>query len=178
MESGRYLWRHNAVISYITKVIDTKAFTVFSDIPGYTTAGGGTIRADLCPTLEKPDLVLIDEKKKTVDLFELTVPGELRISESNKLKADRYSHFKTDIVSYKTTVTPFEISVKGHVTRENRDRLRRIHKFTDKSKTLKKFIQDISYIAILSTYYIYIARNEPAWSDPPFITPPSNKVKE
>ena len=64
------------------------------------------------------------------------------------------------------------------MTRENRDRLRKIHKFTDKSKTLKKFIQDISYIAILSTYYIYIARNEPAWSDPPFITPPSNKVNE
>lgn len=132
------------------------------------------IPANLCPTLEKPDLVIIDEKKKTVDLFELTVPGELRISVSNKLKADRYDHFKKDINNeYKTTITPFEISCTGHVTRENRDRLRKIHKFTDKSKTLKQFIQDISYITILSSYYIFIARNEPAWSDPPFITPPS-----
>ena len=168
LESGRFLWRHNAVVSYIMKMINIKSFTAYGDIPGHTTAAGGTIPANLCPTLEKPDLVIIDEKKKTVDLFELTVPGELRISVSNKLKADRYDHFKKDINNeYKTTITPFEISCTGHVTRENRDRLRKIHKFTDKSKTLKQFIQDISYITILSSYYIFIARNKPAWSDPP-----------
>ena len=166
------------MVSYIVKMINTKSFTAYGDIPGHTTAAGGTIPANLCPTLEKPDLVIIDEKKKTVDLFELTVPGELRISVSNKLKADRYDHFKKDINNeYKTTITPIEISCTGHVTRENRDRLRKIHKFTDKSKTLKQFIQDISYITILSSYYIFITRNEPAWSDPPFITPPSNKVR-
>ena len=78
----------------------------------------------------------------------------------------------------KRLIIPFEVGCKGHVTRENKERLRRIHKLTDKSKPLKKFIQDISYITILSSYYIYIARNEPAWSDPPFITPPASKVKE
>ena len=46
-------------------------------------------------------------------------------------------------------------------------------KFTDKSVKLKKFIENCSYISILSSYYIFIARNEPSWTDPPFITPPN-----
>ena len=58
--------------------------------------------------------------------------------------------------------------------RDNKNRIRKLHKFTDKSKTLKKFVE-VSHIAILSSYYIYIARDEPAWTDPAYISPPSTK---
>ena len=39
-------------------------------------------------------------------------------------------------------------------------------KFTDKSVKLKKFIENISFISI------FIACNEPSWTDPPYISPP------
>ena len=51
------------------KMMNTKAFQAFSDLPGYTTTAGGSVPVHLCPTVEKPDIVIIDEKKKTVDIF-------------------------------------------------------------------------------------------------------------
>ena len=141
---------------------------------GRAPRAGGSIPADLLVTPLKPDMVFIDQKKKTVEIAELTVPFEPRLEISHRLKTEKYSHFVTDINrDFKTTLTCFEIGSRGLVNRDNKDRLRRIHKFTDKSVTLKKFTQNISYISILSSYYIYIARNEPSWTDPPYISPPS-----
>ena len=82
------------------------------------------------------------------------------------------SHFVTDIKDFKATRTCFDVGSRGFVNRDNRERLRRLHKFTDKSVKLKKFIENISCISILSSYYIFIARNEPSWTDPPYISPP------
>ena len=48
--------------------------------------GGGTICPHLCVTAEIPYLVLLDEEKKTCDIFELTVPFETRITKANELK--------------------------------------------------------------------------------------------
>ena len=120
----------------------------------------------------KPDLVIIDQKNKAVEIAELTVPFETRLEISHKLKTEKYSHFVTDIKNFKATLTCFEVGSRGMVNRDNKERLRRLHKFTDKSVKLKKFIENISYISILSSYYIFIARNEPSWTDPPFISPP------
>ena len=174
LNSGRYLWRHNGIVNYIISLIDKKAFKVYSDLPGYTTPAGGSIPADLLVTPLKPDLVIIDIKNMTVEVAELTCPWETRIEVAHKLKTEKYSHFVTDInQDFKTTLTCFEVGSRGLVSRENRDRIRRLHKYTDKSVKLKKFIQNISYISILSSYYIYIARNEPSWTDPPFISPPN-----
>ena len=154
-------------------LVDKKAFQVYSDLPGYTTPAGGSVPADLLVTPLKPDLVIIDHKNKTVEIAELTVPFETRLEISHKLKTEKYSHFSTDISKLKATRTCFEVGSRGLVNRDNRERLRRLHKFTDKSVKLKKFIENISYIRILSSYYIFIARNEPSWTDPPFITPPN-----
>ena len=82
-------------------------------------------------------------------------------------------HFVTDIKDFKVTLNCFEVGSRGLVNRDNKERLRRLHKFTDKSVKLKKFIENISYISILSSYYIFIARNEPSWTDPPYISPPN-----
>ena len=155
-------------------MIDKSSYKVYSDLPGYTTPAGGSIPADLLVTPLKPDIVIIDQKNKTVEIAELTCPFETRIAAAHKLKQDKYAHFLTDInQEYKPTLTCFEVGSRGLVTRENRERIRRLHKYTDKSVKLKKFIQNISYISILSSYYLYIARNEPCWTDPPYISPPN-----
>ena len=59
-------------MNYIVKNIDSTKYKVYSDIPGYT-VGNGSIPPEICITSEKPDIVIIDEKRKTLDIFELTV---------------------------------------------------------------------------------------------------------
>ena len=57
----------------------------------------------------RPDIVIIDEPKKNIMVLELTVPGELRIEEANRLKGEKYQHFTTDIKTHTVSVLPFEI---------------------------------------------------------------------
>ena len=58
-----------------------------------------------------------------MEIFELTVPFETNIKARNKLKADTYAHFATDIKTYKATVTAFEVGSRGYLTKENERRL-------------------------------------------------------
>ena len=49
------------------------------DIPGFQTATGGTIDPSYTVTPLKPDIVIESKDKKTLRIFELTVPGEQNI---------------------------------------------------------------------------------------------------
>ena len=114
----------------------------------------------------------MDETKKTCDIFELTVPFETRITKANELKMEKYTHFLTDInPNYSTTVTPFEIGSRGLITTENKNRLRKIYMFTDRSIKLNTFIKNISSIAVMTSYYIFVTRKEPSWTYPAYLKP-------
>ena len=88
---------------------------MYSDIPGYT-VGNGSIPPEICNTNQKPDIVLIDDKRKTLHIFELTVPFEKNIEERNQIKNYKYAHFIKDIKDYNTTVTAFEIGSRGYIS--------------------------------------------------------------
>ena len=75
LDTDRYTWRHNCVINYIVSNVDPK-FTVYSDLPGHTAPGGGSIPPELCVTTQKPDIVILNKHAKTISLFELTCPSE------------------------------------------------------------------------------------------------------
>ena len=80
-------------------------------------------------TWTKPDLVIIGNQRKFVEIFELTVPGETRISTAHNIKFEKYQYINTDINTYKVSVTPFEIgSNTGYITRENKEGLKMFHK--------------------------------------------------
>ena len=49
LDTNRYTWRHNCIINYIVSNVDPK-FTVYSDLPGHTAPGGGSIPPELCVT--------------------------------------------------------------------------------------------------------------------------------
>ena len=110
-----------------------------------------------------------EQTKKTVSIFELTVPSEARIETSNKIKLEKYEHFKQDIKNYEVSVIPFEIgSHTGHISRNNKTNLNKLHKFCKPDIKLKKFKDNISAITSLSSYYVFNCRNQPEWesSDP------------
>jgi hypothetical protein len=65
--------------------LETTKFSVFSDLPGLEAAGGGTIPPEICVTNLKPDIVILDKKKKELHIFELTCPLERSIEEIHLL---------------------------------------------------------------------------------------------
>ena len=112
----------------------------------------GTIPANLLVTLVKPDIVIVDNRSKSVHVFELTVPGEARLDTAHKLKSDKYSHLVSDIKTHTVTVTPFEVGAQtGHINSDNKLRLHKLHGFCTKDIKLKKFRENISAISIFST---------------------------
>ena len=115
----------------------------------------------------KPDIVIIDKKSKTLDIFELTVPTEHRIKTANELKFQKYQHFKSNIKTHTVKVTPFEIgSHTGYISHENKKSIHSLHKFWDKNITLKKFTQNISAVTVLSSYFIFNLTNQETWESP------------
>ena len=71
------------------------------------------------------------------------------------------------IGTYKVSVHPFEVgSNTGYLSRENKDRLKKLHKFCKKDIKLKKLKQNISAIAVLGSYFIFNNRNMETWHTP------------
>ena len=173
LREGRYTYRHDNVLKYISTCLDKSKYTCLVDIPGCQTAGGGTLPPSLVVTPLRPDLVIIDKQKKEVNVFELTVPGEARIKIAHDLKYQKYKHLISDIRSQSVNIIPFEIgSHTGYVSAENKVHLKKIHKFCQKSVKLKKFTQNISAITVLSSYFIFNSRNHGMWGDMDPILPP------
>ena len=108
----------------------------------------------------------------------MTVPGETRIQIAHNLKYEKYQHFTTDILTYRVSVTPFEIgSHTGYATRENKKNIGKLHKFCKKDITLKQFTRNLSTIAVLSSYFIFNNRNLETWHTPSdYISTPMNNM--
>ena len=145
------------------------------DIEGYQTPAGGTLPPNVLVTTLKPDIVIIDKTTKAVTVFELTVPGEQRIEISHKLKYEKYQHMSTDTIHYTVSIVPFEVgSNTGYISSDNKTHIKSLHNFCSKNIKLKKFLQNISAITVLSSYFIFNCRSHSIWevSDP--ILPPFN----
>ena len=173
LDQGRYTWRHNNIMNDIAQCTDNSKFDIFSDIPGYTTSSGGSIPPNILVTTQKPDIVFIVKKTQKISIFELTVPFEPRISESHRLKTEKYSVLEADInnAGFQATITSFEIGSRGFIDTENKKTLKSIYEFTKKEITVKKFIDNISSLATSSSYYIFTCRKEPDFRDTPYLRP-------
>ena len=172
LNSGRYTWRHDTILSYILSCIDTSKADLYSDLPGHQAAGGGTIPPTITITALRPDVVLVEREAKRLHLFELTMPGEQYIDERNKQKSDKYAHFATDCAPYSCTVTCFEVSNKGFISTRNHETLKALHKYTKPDIKLKTFKQNISALALYTSYHIYLCRSDPLFTITPFLPPP------
>jgi hypothetical protein len=131
------------------------------------TPAGGTLTPNVAGSTLKPDIV-----DSTVDIFELTPPAEHRIKTANRLKAQKYSHFETDNINFKTSA----ILDSGYVTRDNKARLASLHKFCKKSIKLKNFERNVSAITIIGSYYIFNCSSQDLWPEmAPILAPFPNQ---
>ena len=97
------------VLNDISKCLDTSKYTCYVDIEGSQTPAEGTLPPNVLVTNLKPDIVIMDKSKKTVSIFELTVPAEHRIKIAHDLKYQKYQHFLTDITTHTVNLVPFEV---------------------------------------------------------------------
>ena len=172
LNTGRWEWRHNCILNYIVSCVNTDRFTVFSDLEGHQVAGGGTIPPEICITAQKPDVVILDKDKGTINIFELTCPLETNIEKRHQDKMNKYSHFLTDCSNYICNLTCFEISSKGFISQRNHTHLKELHRFMKPDVKLNKFKQNISALSVYSSYHIWLCRTDPVFTAPPYLPAP------
>ena len=108
-------------------------------MPGHTAPGGGSIPPELCVTVQKPDIVILNKHEKTIHLFELICPLEKYIDTRHTEKSNKYFHFTTDITEYKCKVNCFEVSSRGYISARNHTTLSALHKFIQPAIKLPQF---------------------------------------
>ena len=165
LKQGIYNWRHDNIVRYIYNSLDRVKYEAFADIEGCKTTNGKTIPVHIHPTNDRPDIVVIDENKKIFNTFELTVPYDTNIDKRNTDKNNKYAYLLTDVTNYKPNVMAFEISVRGHITKDNKTRLKKIHSYCKQEIKLKTFIENISALAITSSYVLFNGRKDALWSE-------------
>ena len=117
--------------------------------------------------MEHPDIVIIETVTKKVTILELTVSFETNIEAANIRKQVKYNDLKQDINKngYITEIIPFEIGSRGHITKRNREALKKILK--QKKETTKKCIDNLAKISLLCSFTIFKASSVKEWNDPP-----------
>ena len=172
LDQGKYTWRHDNILHYIATILDKTKYRIYVDIPNHMTETGGTIPVEMCVTPLRPDIVIVDDKKNTMDIFELTCPLEPNIKKRHAEKSDKHAHFNGDLDCHKSKVTCFEIGSRGYISPDNHERLKNLHKFCKPNTKLKKFKENIAALSIYSSYAIFIGRKEPQWMKPGPMKPP------
>lgn len=173
LKQGRFTWRHNSVLNYLVKIMkenNDESEQIFADLPGHQ-INGGTVPANVLVTVERPDIVIIETVTKKVTILELTVSFETNIEAANMRKQVKYNDLKQDINKngYITEIIPFEIGSRGHITKRNREALKKILK--QKKETAKKCIDNLAKISLLCSFTIFKASSVKEWNDPPLLHP-------
>ena len=172
LEQGRFTWRHDNIVSFISECLDTAKYEAYADVPGKRYESGGTIPPKLTITADRQDIVIIDDARKIAKIYELTVPLEPNIHKSHEYKQDKYAYFQTDCQDHNVDIKAFEIGSRGYITKENEKRLKELYQFcTKEGMTFKSFRDKISCLAISSSYYIFVTRKEKDWAAPPRMKP-------
>ena len=174
LNTGRYTWRHNNIINYIVTNVDSSKFKVYSDLPGWEAPGGGSIPSDLCLTRLKPDIVIVDEKKKTLHIYELTVPLTMNIDQRHTEKTQKYTPFLTDITNHSCTVNCLEVSSTGYINPRNKATLTTLASFLKKAIKKSSFLANINSLAWYGSYQLWLTREDKEFVAPPFLIPHLN----
>ena len=174
LEQERYNFRHDSIIKYIMSSLLTlkpsDSISCYADLRDHM-INGGTVPPDILPTVQRPDLVIVNSANKSVMIGELTVPFETNITSARERKCEKYSSLVQDIISrgFSCKLVCFEIGSRGLITKENKRQLTCIFKCVDKPSKMQIHFKSISKIAILTSYAIYNARNQPTWTKPPYL---------
>ena len=101
----------------------------------------------------EPDLVIINRMEEKKDILSLLSHWK-QISKMPTLM-NKYEHFITDITTRDVSVHPFEIDSRGYISPSNKAILKKLHKFCLPSASFKSMCENLSSLAVLSSYHIF-----------------------
>ena len=106
-------------------------------------------------------------------MLELTCSFESNIESAHIAKRKKYQDLKTDLEAQKYSVTllPFEIGSRGYVTKKNKTELQNVFKLNQIKVKSGNLFKEASKVAMLCSFAIFNAREQPVWQDPPFLSP-------
>ena len=113
------------------------------------------------PTSDRPDLVVISREKKTVSIFELTVPFESNINKDHQFKCHKYTHLVIDLTNcgYRVKFFAVEIGCRGFISENNVNRLnafyRSVHNFKYSAKDFRTLKKSLYKTVTTSSFIIY-----------------------
>ena len=173
LDEGRYTWRHDNILLYIVETIQKgvneleESVQITSDLnisPWFKT-GISTIPIQCTQTSLIPDISAYWQDQKKITIIELSVPFETNTEKAHTYKESKYAHLIIDLESKGFTVKYFaiEIGSRGHITPQNKTRLNSILTEFGKPVPLKDFRNTMSKLAIISSFTIYYAKNNPKW---------------
>ena len=141
--------KHDAILTYISGRLDNERFRVFVDIEGHRTERSGTIPDDILVTNKRPDIVVVDDKRKVMGVYELVVPLNVQISMQKK--QDKYQSLLFDnIKDYQVIYFPFAVgSVTGFLSYNDKEAIKSLHQFCKEGIRKIELERDIKAIASL-----------------------------
>ena len=167
LEQGRLTFRHDSILLHIVKQVcaskQHEGKRIIADVPGYRLPDGGTVPPEVLVTLLKPDIVLIDEKSNTVELFELTSCADSKnsINAAQTRKRDKYQKLKADLND--AALKCFEVCALGNIPSHARTTIR----YLVGKKAARDTFKKLAKIAISASYYIFNRRRDREWNSPP-----------
>ena len=165
LDTNGYSWRHNNLVKYIETNVDKK-YTVFSDLTGMEAPGGGTIPPALCVTKLKPEIVILENHMKALNIFELTMPLTRNIESRHK---DAY--FLRDITGYKCAVNCLEVTSTGYIRTRNQKNTESTPKIPKQGSKTSVFLKNLNSLAWYGSYQVWISREDPTFFSPSYNIP-------
>jgi hypothetical protein len=120
----RFQFRHDSVLSHIVqKVLSTKQGTVTVYAEFDRCVNDNTLPPDLTLNPQKPNILLLDQAKKLVNLLELTCPFDCSsgFKAAYDRKTFRYERMALDFrgLGYKTYNMPLEVGLRRVINARN-----------------------------------------------------------
>mgnify|MGYP003407069818 CR=1 FL=1 len=178
LDQGRYTWRHNNVLSFISSAISsaysslpTIMPTILTDLPTFAVTSQTTIPIELIPTNLRPDLTLIWHHLKQIAIIELSIPFETNIYNRHTSKHNKYSPLVADLESrgWETTLLCFEVGSRGLITSQNSKTFLQIFPHTMPKKQANTYLKKVSEISVTSSFSIWNTRLDLTWPNPPLL---------
>jgi hypothetical protein len=144
---------------------------IVSDLPAFKCGKHTTIPVSCTVTSLIPDICVFWKNLKKVLIVELTVPFELNADQAHERKVNKYAALVADIRSngFQCDLIALEIGSRGYISPHNLKRLKQILKHTHNHTSFKEVRDNISKLAILSSFTIFHAKCEPNWDNYPFL---------
>ena len=163
LENGLYTWRHNKVLSVLHLACSEEFPEPWEVRVDLATNPRDTIPSDIIPTMQRPDLTLINRQEKEFILVELTICWDIYHQPAKERKEQRYASLTSELneLGWKSQLLTIEIGSRGYSSNDTASNLKKLF---NKKKQRSNLLTRMNQEAITASYCIFIHRKDLSWS--------------